>query len=141
MVLPVRSTPRLRRTRDRGDRSLDARVRFIASGWRVVEARLGEAPEHHRVVERRFGFQEEFERRRAVIVLRRTNASNPAVFGIKERFDDGDVLGRQQRLVAESEVSVDEDRSEEQTSEIQSLMRISYAVFCLKNNTKQRQIR
>src|SRR3546814_6580301 len=31
-------------------------------------------------------------------------------------------------------------RSEEHTSELQSLMRISYAVFCLKkkNNTKQR---
>src|SRR3546814_10721170 len=27
-------------------------------------------------------------------------------------------------------------RSEEHTSELQSLMRISYAVFCLKNNTK-----
>src|SRR3546814_9841666 len=33
----------------------------------------------------------------------------------------------------------DNDRSEEHTSELQSLMRISYAVFCLKkktNNTK-----
>src|SRR3546814_8853442 len=29
-------------------------------------------------------------------------------------------------------------RSEEHTSELQSLMRISYAVFCLKNNTKNR---
>src|SRR3546814_8945385 len=28
-------------------------------------------------------------------------------------------------------------RSEEQTSELQSLMRISYAVFCLKNKTEQ----
>src|SRR3546814_8027486 len=28
----------------------------------------------------------------------------------------------------------DEDRSEEHTSELQSLMRISYAVFCLKTN-------
>src|SRR3546814_8608221 len=27
------------------------------------------------------------------------------------------------------------ERSEEQTSELQSLMRISYAVFCLKNKT------
>src|SRR3546814_8939680 len=27
------------------------------------------------------------------------------------------------------------DRSEEHTSELQSLMRISYAVFCLKNKT------
>src|SRR3546814_9478397 len=33
-------------------------------------------------------------------------------------------------------------RSEEHTSELQSLMRISYAVFCLKkkNNTKQQKI-
>src|SRR3546814_3264480 len=32
------------------------------------------------------------------------------------------------------------DRSEEHTSELQSLMRISYAVFCLKNkNTKKIQ--
>src|SRR3546814_8523726 len=29
------------------------------------------------------------------------------------------------------------ERSEEHTSELQSLMRISYAVFCLKNKTKQ----
>src|SRR3546814_7416928 len=33
-----------------------------------------------------------------------------------------------------------EERSEEHTSELQSLMRISYAVFCLKKkNTKQQQ--
>src|SRR3546814_2454449 len=30
-------------------------------------------------------------------------------------------------------VGVADDRSEEHTSELQSLMRISYAVFCLKN--------
>src|SRR3546814_2524062 len=29
------------------------------------------------------------------------------------------------------------DRSEEHTSELQSLMRISYAVFCLKQKTRQ----
>src|SRR3546814_2998375 len=29
-------------------------------------------------------------------------------------------------------MEIDEDRSEEHTSELQSLMRISYAVFCLK---------
>src|SRR3546814_8336123 len=29
------------------------------------------------------------------------------------------------------------ERSEEHTSELQSLMRISYAVFCLKKNTHQ----
>src|SRR3546814_10638072 len=31
----------------------------------------------------------------------------------------------------------DIDRSEEHTSELQSLMRISYAVFCLKKKTRQ----
>src|SRR3546814_18557506 len=30
-----------------------------------------------------------------------------------------------------------EDRSEEHTSELQSLMRITYAVFCLKNKNKK----
>src|SRR3546814_14025979 len=33
-----------------------------------------------------------------------------------------------------------EDRSEEHTSELQSLMRISYAVFCLKKKKKNRGI-
>src|SRR3546814_6666934 len=31
-------------------------------------------------------------------------------------------------------------RSEEHTSELQSLMRISYAVFCLKKKTKTKQV-
>src|SRR3546814_7963318 len=31
------------------------------------------------------------------------------------------------------------DRSEEHTSELQSLMRISYAVFCLKKNKKDKE--
>src|SRR3546814_7785157 len=33
----------------------------------------------------------------------------------------------------------DDGRSEEHTSELQSLMRISYAVFCLKKNNTQRK--
>src|SRR3546814_1396713 len=33
------------------------------------------------------------------------------------------------------------DRSEEHTSELQSLMRISYAVFCLKQKTDDQSIR
>src|SRR3546814_7568750 len=35
--------------------------------------------------------------------------------------------------------AVGKTRSEEHTSELQSLMRISYAVFCLKNKNKIRQ--
>src|SRR3546814_1027745 len=38
------------------------------------------------------------------------------------------------------ERSLDGKRSEEHTSELQSLMRISYAVFCLKKKKNNRQI-
>src|SRR3546814_1510854 len=44
-----------------------------------------------------------------------------------------------QALVAEfgsQAIAIGFDRSEEHTSELQSLMRISYAVFCLKKKTK-----
>src|SRR3546814_9401804 len=37
-----------------------------------------------------------------------------------------------------TEVAPEEPRSEEHTSELQSLMRISYAVFCLKKKNKYR---
>src|SRR3546814_1381698 len=37
---------------------------------------------------------------------------------------------------ADAHVSTHADRSEEHTSELQSLMRISYAVFCLKKKKK-----
>src|SRR3546814_2753101 len=45
--------------------------------------------------------------------------------GIERR----DLLGQEHALV--------DDRSEEHTSELQSLMRISYAVFCLKKKKKK----
>src|SRR3546814_7038896 len=40
------------------------------------------------------------------------------------------------KTYGEQMVSTAGRRSEEHTSELQSLMRISYAVFCLKNKTK-----
>src|SRR3546814_2473720 len=43
---------------------------------------------------------------------------------------------RQQALVLEPRLSP--GRSEENTSELQSLMRISYAVFCFKRKTRER---
>src|SRR3546814_4258777 len=54
----------------------------------------------------------------------------------KSMFDKGDAT------IAANEAnmnltSLTNTRSEEHTSEIQSLMRISYAVFCLKKKTKQ----
>src|SRR3546814_9291764 len=57
---------------------------------------------------------------------------------------DGEQQAAEQHRLALAEIAVGEiaaeDRSEEHTSELQSLMRISYAVFCLKkkitNKTK-----
>src|SRR3546814_8105932 len=47
-----------------------------------------------------------------------------------------DVLVLQfQGMIAEYEKAQISERSEEHTSELQSLMRISYAVFCLKQKT------
>src|SRR3546814_6312883 len=40
--------------------------------------------------------------------------------------------GQQQRLCIARAIATDPERPEEHTSELQSLMRISYAVFCLK---------
>src|SRR3546814_9706649 len=44
-------------------------------------------------------------------------------------------VGRQPRRY----IPVPDDRSEEHTSELQSLMRISYAVFCLKKKNKKKK--
>src|SRR3546814_10771869 len=46
-------------------------------------------------------------------------------------------LSRQGRQVVSGNPT-DQTRSEEHTSELQSLMRISYAVFCLKKKTQQK---
>src|SRR3546814_1268989 len=47
------------------------------------------------------------------------------------------VAERVRGLVADQGFAVSGARSEEHTSELQSLMRISYAVFCLKKNKKR----
>src|SRR3546814_6553874 len=54
----------------------------------------------------------------------------------------GSAAGRLLRLglcVAELRPLRRQQRSEEHTSELQSLMRISYAVFCLKKKKKQKK--
>src|SRR3546814_3283931 len=49
-----------------------------------------------------------------------------------------DILGSRGDRVVEMVIGEKRNRSEEHTSELQSLMRISYAVFCLtKKTTKQ----
>src|SRR3546814_3897880 len=53
------------------------------------------------------------------------------------------VMGARDRGTDETEIEMcvvaDQYRSEEHTSELQSLMRISYAVFCLKKKRRQKQ--
>src|SRR3546814_10891573 len=50
-------------------------------------------------------------------------------------LSDAEVLQIRETIDAEHAV----ERSEEHTSELQSLMRISYAVFCLKKQNKRQQ--
>src|SRR3546814_3418710 len=73
-----------------------------------------------------------------------TAMQTPSVIGSIERdIDAGDAAviqivstgeALQERRLAE--IPADEWRSEEHTSELQSLMRISYAVFCLKKKNQ-----
>src|SRR3546814_4175441 len=65
-----------------------------------------------------------------------------AAFGVLAIIASGylaDRVGRRTLLGASaSAIAVFSGRSEEHTSELQSLMRISYAVFCLKKKTNNR---
>src|SRR3546814_8946218 len=60
------------------------------------------------------------------------------------RLDGGILRGPEGIGIAEIAIlakQVRDDRSEEHTSELQSLMRISYAVFCLKKKKKKKIVK
>src|SRR3546814_7113656 len=69
--------------------------------------------------------------------------AGPSTPGMAERMIVRGSLTYRERIalppgsVAEVTLQDVSRRSEEHTSELQSLMRISYAVFCLKKNNKQ----
>src|SRR3546814_9370035 len=72
--------------------------------------------------------------------LRHGRFAPPSVAEGQEVFDFGEVRINGAELVANSldgraDIGSVSIRSEEHTSELQSLMRISYAVFCLKKKT------
>src|SRR3546814_9821854 len=56
----------------------------------------------------------------------------------QHRLRDDGVLGDLELRIAAHYAPAYAGRSEEHTSELQSLMRISYAVFCLKKKTQNR---
>src|SRR3546814_4635312 len=63
-------------------------------------------------------------------------------YGTWRRFDTWSLAclwlrTRHEERMIEAEKRARRERSEEHTSELQSLMRISYAVFCLKNKIKE----
>src|SRR3546814_8708101 len=64
-------------------------------------------------------------------------------FGLAATYGDAEgTTAQNDRGVTGGNKTPGVSRSEEHTSELQSLMRISYAVFCLKkkNNTKQQHL-
>src|SRR3546814_10108229 len=95
----------------------------------------------------------EFEKGRYVTVekeeLDRLKIESSEIINIERVVpaDDVDVLYWDKPYIVEPDgktgldifATIREARSEEHTSELQSLMRISYAVFCLKKKKKQTQ--
>src|SRR3546814_10150434 len=73
-----------------------------------------------------------FRRRRLCLFQKLDPAREPRLIPILPLLDPAKVALAQIMI----EQVVAEARSEEHTSELQSLMRISYAVFCLKNKTQ-----
>src|SRR3546814_3818430 len=59
------------------------------------------------------------------------------ILGFRAIAEDGEGGSKQALVVARGNVPHRSRRSEEHTSELQSLMRISYAVFCLTKKKKQ----
>src|SRR3546814_7055456 len=81
------------------------------------------------------------------IPIIRNNVSHPQINVFNEVDEHVNMLGRQgvRRLASATGLNIlpvryHHSRSEEHTSELQSLMRISYAVFCLqkKKHTQQK---
>src|SRR3546814_4097512 len=71
--------------------------------------------------------------------LPRTSRLIREIAAASSRRYTGTVVSRfaaRRRRSCETELSFSRSRSEEHTSELQSLMRISYAVFCLKKKKK-----
>src|SRR3546814_1271247 len=129
---PPRSTrtytlfPYTTRFRSAGDEDVDGlrREQVVGADVRVLVARALRDPAGQRVV----GDVRMHQGQPAVVQCHVDILPLPRALPLVQRHHDG-VAG----------VKAGADRSEEHTSELQSLMRNSYAVFCLKNKTIPQQ--
>src|SRR3546814_8037809 len=98
--------------------------------------------QRHSVIEGLFG-EARFDRDRRCLKNFRRIWSNHVEsnhfprFGIANHLVQSALITSGKDIFHRSEIGRIDLRSEEHTSELQSLMRISYAVFCLKKNNKQ----
>src|SRR3546814_10066116 len=106
---------------------------MVGSGGGVGEVLAKEAAEQTQSNALKVSFEEEVDRIDARLALKDLPSAERAELE-RERetlLKSADYLGVERRMTREER----EKRSEEHTSELQSLMRISYAVFCLKKKT------
>src|SRR3546814_6038474 len=104
-------------------------------GFERVCERLDRAPGD---ADRRGGDQRDLEQRRQRLRL----AVAEAVIVIGGRRGEADAVERDEaREQIEPGIGERAERSEEHTSELQSLMRHSYAVFCLKQKRKEIKVK
>src|SRR3546814_6548622 len=75
------------------------------------------------------------EYRRPPSICSRNRHAPRVVSGPEDKLQNFLAPLRYQRATTPGRLEPRRDRSEEHTSELQSLMRISYAVFCLKKKT------
>src|SRR3546814_4972173 len=98
----------------------------------VVGDRLGDVLEQHGLA----GARRRDDQRALALALRRDDVDDAGRLVLDGRV--GRVERQLLRRIERRQIVEIDARSEEHTSELQSLMRISYAVFCLKKKKKSK---
>src|SRR3546814_4142401 len=118
-------------------------LRDITGGLpRVAELFEARKPKDNAIIARvsgRVEFGKDYKAKRRIILRPEDPSQEPIEYlvpkGKHMTVQEGDFIQRGDYLI---DGNLDpHDRSEEHTSELQSLMRISYAVFCLKKKSNQ----
>src|SRR3546814_4918808 len=83
-------------------------------------------------------FRSMLQQMRAVVQAAQNSSASAAELA-PQPASFADELHRSLQRVSAAQTAASNQRSEEHTSELQSLMRISYAVFCLKKKKRKNQ--